>query len=124
MTKKKKQKENKIEVMEESPLPSSIRIGYLDFTVTHNNSPTHSDSALGYTRKDAGHIHINEHQSKVNKVNTVIHEVLHAIVHTQGIPINDELEEQVVNALANGLTQVIRDNPHLMQYILEQLEMI
>jgi len=61
-------------------------------------------------------------------VDTLIHEVLHAI-YAMGKLKNkaqseDELEEQeerVVSVMATYLTQVLRDNPHLVRWINKNL---
>jgi hypothetical protein len=49
-------------------------------------------------------------------VDTAIHEVLHAIWH---VSLKESgIEEQMVSAIASQLTQVIRDNPEFMKWIL------
>lgn len=120
----KKKNKPKTDADKQVQLPPFIRVGYQDFVVTRSKDATHTDRAHGYTRKDDAHIHINIHSNKVNNANTLLHEVLHAVVYTQGMDLSDDMEETVVNALSNGLTQVIRDNPQFIHYILDQLEMI
>jgi hypothetical protein len=72
--------------------------------------------------------HLEGHQLAV----TVLHEVMHGVWHTQAIRTecaaeegegddNDDLEEIVVNSMANGLSQVIRDNPHLVSFLQDEL---
>ena len=52
---------------------------------------------------------------------TLIHEVLHAVWYVQGLSSRMDTgtvtEEQVVDAVSNGLTQVMRDNPELFERI-------
>jgi hypothetical protein len=61
--------------------------------------------------------------SHVEEANTLLHECLHAIWKTQGIKewIDKEDEEPIVNAIANGLTQMFRDNPQLFTWLKEKL---
>ena len=44
-------------------------------------------------------------------INTVVHETLHAVWHSANLPDEGVDEEDVVTCLANGLQQVLRDNP-------------
>jgi len=48
-------------------------------------------------------------QGRIEQV--LIHEILHGIVFTTGLNLEDE--EITVNVLAKGLYQVIKDNPSL-----------
>lgn len=49
---------------------------------------------------------------------TTIHELLHAIRHEQGREYMNEVEEDFVNSLANGLLEVLQQNPRLVAYLL------
>lgn len=53
-------------------------------------------------------------------VDTVIHEINHAIWTTYGLQ-DSNCEEQVTTALATGWTQVYRDNPALLDWITGRL---
>lgn len=56
------------------------------------------------------------------KVNTVLHEVAHGIVHTMGLKFHNDNEEEVfVNSFTAGLVTVFRDNPNFLSWILESL---
>lgn len=50
--------------------------------------------------------------------NVLIHEMLHAVFYSMGIEIGDDNEEDLVNRLANGLQQVMRDNPEAVKYLM------
>jgi len=49
----------------------------------------------------------------VLEMDTVIHEILHAIEYKMGIPHN----EYWVNKVATGIAQVLTDNPTLIAYL-------
>lgn len=51
------------------------------------------------------------------QANTLIHECLHAIWHTQNLPDRSD-EETVVTRVADGLVQLIRDNPQFMAAVM------
>lgn len=57
-------------------------------------------------------IEIVDAQSSQQQAETLIHELLHAIWATRGLP-NRMTEEACVSRLASGLATVIRDNPEL-----------
>lgn len=57
------------------------------------------------------------------KANVILHELLHAVVHTMGIKFQGghEEEEFIVNAFGGGLTTIFRDNPLLLDWLKEVL---
>ena len=48
-------------------------------------------------------------------INTVVHETFHAIWYASNLP-EEADEEDVVTCLANGLQQVLRDNPEYAKW--------
>ena len=67
-------------------------------------------------------ISIDKELTQSRKKETLIHEILHAIVYQWGIELDDKEEEKICNTLANGLTTVYVDNPWLLPYIQKQLK--
>lgn len=59
---------------------------------------------------------IEEDQVPVEELDTVIHEILHAIWYQMSIGEGPMEEEPIVRRTANGLLQVILDNPALLKY--------
>lgn len=59
---------------------------------------------------------IEEDQVPVEELDTVIHEVLHAIWYQMSIGEGPMEEEPIVRRTANGLLQVILDNPEMLKY--------
>lgn len=108
----------------ESQPPSQIKIGYQDFNLIMEDASHDNRGHFGLTHLVKSNIHVVRTGNKIEDVNTLIHEILHATCYTQGIKMTHEEEEFVVNSLANGLVGVIRENPFLVEYILDQLGMI
>lgn len=104
--------------------PSVVKIGYQDFTLLFEELNIDNASQYGITHTVHSNIRVTNMGNAIEKVNTLIHELLHAVFHTQGIKLEGDAEERIVNSTANGLTALIRDNPKLVHYILDQLEMI
>lgn len=104
--------------------PTHIKVGYQDFALLFEDASHDNRNHFGLTHLIKSNIRVVRTGNKIEDVNTLIHEVLHATVYTQGIKMSHEEEEFVVNSLANGLVGVIRENPLLIEYILDQLDMI
>lgn len=68
---------------------------------------------LNYERK----IHVSPGLCPPEQASTLLHELLHAIWATRGLPPRLN-EEEVCTALAPALATVIRDNPLLMRGII------
>lgn len=64
-------------------------------------------------------ITVDANQSLVEEVDTVLHEVLHAICYTMKLNEPIDTEEKFVSALATGLIGVIQDNPEFASWLIE-----
>ncbi|QSI31481.1 hypothetical protein GNX71_18610 [Variovorax sp. RKNM96] len=53
---------------------------------------------------------------------TIVHEVFHAIRHTQGRENGGAVEEDYVRSLATGLIGVIQDNPAFAKWLLTPIK--
>jgi hypothetical protein len=63
-------------------------------------------------------LHIKQGQPPAEELDTVIHEVLHAITNVMTVDFGDEdMEEMVVRKFGTGITGVLLDNPEFLQYI-------
>lgn len=62
-------------------------------------------------------IDIVDGQKPIEERDTVLHEVMHAILHCQGREHGGEGEELYVRALAAGVLMVLRDNPKFVKYL-------
>lgn len=98
-------------------LPKTLRIGYETYRV-NRLSPDANDE--GNFCSDTRTINIHADGAAPRKVaNTIIHETLHAIFYQSGMGNVTNQEEAIVNGIANGLSQVMRDNPEAMRRILK-----
>lgn len=90
-----------------------LRVGYKDIDI----QPMPADHAratghLGEYRSREGTILVHTHQTPVEMADTVIHELLHAIIDERDLTdVLGDREEAVVRAVAHGLTALFRDNP-------------
>ena len=58
--------------------------------------------------------------TRINQIDTLLHEINHAIYWAYGIDDADK-EERIVAAFATAWTQVFRDNPALLDFITASL---
>jgi|TARA_R110000796_G_scaffold187010_2_gene303919 hypothetical protein len=109
----KKQKQN-------HPIPDSIKIGYVDYQFDFwPDTFASTEEAQGEFFATHGKIGLKSSAlESVHGTNTVLHEILHAIVYQYGLveTLGDK-EEVVVNTMANGLSTVFVDNPWFIDYI-------
>lgn len=99
-------------------LPDTLKIGVVTFTVTEGE--VYSVEKNGERREKHGRfeslpatIQINARQQADMKVITLWHEAFHALCYTVGI---DDESEKIMDALAHGVVQLLRDNPALVEY--------
>lgn len=97
-------------------LPSEVRVGGFTYKVYERSDFVKNQGAFGTCDNDLSIIMIGRDLTKAMQLNTLIHEIFHAIYYVYSIQDNDE-EERVVNTFANGWHQVLNDNPQLVNYI-------
>ena len=94
-------------------VPTHIKLGYRTLVV----EPRLMDDFGEYINSENKIIY-NSKQTPPELVNTILHELLHAIFEDRVVGlVSDRNEETIVNALANGLMSVFVDNPQLLNFI-------
>lgn len=97
-------------------VPNLIKLGYQDIKIVQEDLV----DAQGCYQAEQSKIRIKEGLEGREQLNTVLHEILHAIVYAYGLKKDfktDEEEEKIVNALGNGLTEVLVRNKELVTFI-------
>ena len=103
-------------------VPDKIKIGYRDYKLEEwKQTVASANEAQGQFFSKEGVIGYTVEEKGVSHANTLLHEILHAIVYQWNIELGDK-EEPVVNGLTNGLTTVFVDNPKLMDYLKEKIK--
>ena len=100
-------------------MPETVRVGPWKFTVMTAESEDGERQAWGECDFDRHWITIFDCGSMSGGrmlAGTVLHEILHGIWRTQGLP--EDIEEAVVSHLETGLLQLIADNPKLIRWLL------
>ena len=101
----------------------NIKIGYRDYKIKNLDSiVSRCNEINGQFLASDGVIALSSTEDNISHANTLIHEVLHAIIYQWGIDLDDKEEEKICNTIANGLTTVFVDNPSLLSYIQKNLK--
>jgi hypothetical protein len=92
----------------------TIQIGPIAFTVKETRGLRDEDDhtkLLGQIRYDDQVIDLEAKQGLDAKRVTLIHEILHGIFFNAGLRDHDE---QIIDIVATGLLDLLRQNPHLL----------
>lgn len=117
-TKASKQKQKKGVIRK---TPKRVKIGYLDFKlVPRSKKWSIKHKALGMCVPEDAHIAYYSKQKRSEIVNTILHEILHGVVYMFDINFRSARdEERVVRKMANGLHTILKDNPHFLEWIMQ-----
>lgn len=100
-----------------------VKIGYKKYKILNLDSVSARTNEInGQFFAQDGIIALSSTEDSVSHANTLLHEILHAIVYQWGIELDDKEEEKICNTLANGLTTVFVDNPWLLPHIQKNLK--
>ena len=98
--------------------PEKIKIGYREYKLEEwKQTVASANEAQGQFFAKEGVIGYTADEKGVSHANTLIHEIMHAIIYQWNMELEEKVEELVVNGLANGLTTVFVDNPQLVDYL-------
>lgn len=99
-----------------SRVPAKIRVGphtYRVVQVPHGIlEGAGSDGTCNPRHLTIG---LDDNQPRSQKADTLLHELIHALLAT--VKLDEDTEEQICLALAPGLLALLRDNPNLVTYL-------
>ncbi len=99
-------------------VPRSIRLGGKEWSVKRSRGLL-AEEVSGECDYDNATIRLATKLSPFDLKDTLLHEVLHAILGQQSSWFRSvEEEEQYVLAIATGLTGVLQDNPEFAQWLI------
>jgi len=97
-------------------LPPTIKVGDLLYEVRPFPSDIEVDQFYGRLDRARCRLEYAGSLHKEHRLQTILHEVLHAVYKNGSLEAGDE-EERVVSILGAGLAQVLKDNPELLKWI-------
>jgi len=104
-------------------IPEKIKVGYRDYKLEEwKQTVASANEAQGQFFSKEGVIGYTADEKGVSHANTLIHEILHAIIYQWNMDLDEKIEEHVVNGLTNGLTTVLVDNPKLIDYLKDKIK--
>ena len=102
-------------------LPTAIAVGYQKITVEEVSA---IDDTQGSYTNETHEIKIKSGMNASETLNTMLHEMLHAIIYTYGLKdffSDDDKEEKFVNVISNGMTEALVRNPDLVKFIVKSV---
>ena len=97
-------------------LPSSVRVGFFVYSIeTISAELADSKGLYGYADNNKNEIRVSDGLNDQQLLNTVFHEVLHAIHWQYGL-YDGATEEQFTNLSTNGLCAFYADNPDFVDW--------
>ena len=108
--------------------PPKIKVGYKDIAIDLVRSDfTKQTDCYGEYQHRANKIEIQQDLTPNDFSNTLLHEVLHAVVYEHSLTVDgnvlcvDSNEEIVVNSVTNGLMSVFKDNPWFLKFLQDNI---
>ena len=108
----------------------NLKVGYQDIelqvTTPYFKKDVLTDCYGQYIQRE-NVIQIQSDLTKLDEVNTVLHELFHAIAYISGetgdggVLQGDSKEERLINSFTNYFVQVLRDNKWLLPYLQKNL---
>lgn len=91
-----------------------IKVGGIDYElIAKENLEDKNESVWGFVEYESSKIYVRSNIARQKKLQTVIHESLHAMLHESGLD-NYANDEKIVTPLSNMLHQFLKDNPSLL----------
>lgn len=94
-------------------IPTKIKIAGFTYKVTNNKKIADHSSSFATTVNSQQEINVGKGFPIQKQEQTFLHEILHAVWFCYGLKetgFDSKQEEHIVDALSNGLYQVLKDN--------------
>jgi hypothetical protein len=104
-------------------LPKKIDILGKRYSVKRDDTLMDDGTASGLCKPWKCEIRVGIGLDKQQKRDTLLHEAMHGIFSETALTMDfkdDDDEERIIRRMATGLLQVLRANPELVAYILEE----
>ncbi len=102
-------------------LPAVVRVGGMDIEIEDwNPKVANAENKWGSFNTVELRFRIDTSGSPFRVIQTFLHEMLHMVWWNMGLRDKDK-EERIISALANGLLQVLRDNPDAIAFVAAKL---
>ena len=94
-------------------IPKTLKIGAFDYDVFETETSKELESKyMGCSLVDKQEIHLDKSLKPQKKSAVFMHEILHSVFHSVSMdesPVSEH-EEYIIDALSQGLYQVLKDN--------------
>lgn len=109
--------------MNRNSLPKNIKIGPFNYKVfLANNIEMEGRNLSGMVDFDKCEIYIDTNIDENCKKATVLHEILHAILHCSSIESDKEEIHKVIDIISIGLLDLFSRNKSLVKYLFDNIK--
>lgn len=99
-------------------IPDKVIISGMEYKITQEDKPLFCNNRRAYA-----HIDFDKKEITIDKgladpqghMQSLFHEIIHGIVYDRELDFINDGEETIVDQLAKGLYQVIKDNPSMFK---------
>lgn len=103
--------------------PATILIGHAYFDIAFDPHLNEDSDAVGLTGPETQRILLDPKLGPDVERETVLHEALHGIYFQAGLRLEpwskDKVEEKIIWSMAPKILELLKDNPELVEYLLE-----
>ena len=101
-------------------LPETIKINWRIYKIIKKEIIKGGDDYIGNVFQNLGEIEIKQNQEYYSERITMLHEIFHSILYFAGNKLKED--EDFIEMLANGIYQVLKENPEVMKWIINEKE--
>jgi hypothetical protein len=104
-------------------MPKKIRVGHAVLEVRNDATTAAeltSEQLAGSSNGNFLYIRVRNDLPYQTQAETLLHEVLHMVLFFSGLDLDADQEEKIVRPAAMTLYGVLKDNPQLLKYLLEE----
>lgn len=107
---------------QKNELPKTIKINWRTYKILKKETLQGGDDYVGNVFQSSGEIEIKKDQEFYAEKITVLHEIIHCILYHAGSKLKKD--EDFIEMVANGIYQVLKENPEVVRWIVNEDEKI
>lgn len=100
--------------------PSRIKVGYASVKIVEDNARLTEAEAGGMFSPNLATIYVESREKTDYAKLALLHEILHACLHSSSVETDKTIEEHYVSAMSPVLLQTLRENPELVAFLTHQ----
>lgn len=99
--------------------PEKLKLGNHDYTIEWGYIPFDCEFLYGRTNPRLTLMEINDGVAKSQQRDTLLHEILHAVITETHLTFDGNAEEEIIRVVTPLLLGVLRENPGVVKWLSE-----